>query len=172
MEITIEKILNTNLLFYIFCMIAVGSAIYVLFSKNLLYAAYSLLLCFLGVAGIFVFGGAEFVAASQIMIYIGGILVLLIFGIMLSADKKFKKNNLKVESEKPFSILIFVFLAVLAGVLLISSVHFKTENINSEQELKNTGFYLMTNNVLALELVGILLLMALIGATFIAKKHE
>jgi NADH-quinone oxidoreductase subunit J len=69
-----------QLAFFVFAGITVAGAFYLLFTKNVLYAAFSLLLTLLGIAGLFVFAGADFLAVSQIMIYVGGILILLIFG--------------------------------------------------------------------------------------------
>src|SRR6218665_170433 len=92
----------TQIVFGLFCLITMLGALYVLLSDNLLYAAFGLLVSLLGVSGIFVFAGAEFVAVSQIMIYIGGILVLIIFGILLSNKKSSpndKKSTLHTESQ-------------------------------------------------------------------------
>ena len=172
MDVILEQLKNGNMFFGIFCLITLSGALYVLFSNNVLYASYGLLVSFLGVAGIFVFGGSEFVAAAQIMIYIGGILVLLIFGIMLSAKKNSKHHSLFIENENPIFSLVLVTCLSLIMVLLVTSVTFKTSALKPDQHIKNLGLYLMTDSVLILELVGVLLLMALIGATYIAKKNE
>jgi NADH-quinone oxidoreductase subunit J len=172
MEIVLREIQNGNIAFGLFCLIAIAGAVYVLFSKNVLYASYGLLVSFLGVAGIFVFAGGEFVSAAQIMIYIGGILILLIFGIMLSSSKKLGKGSLKIENmDATFSLAITVCLALLLSFLVLES-KFNTQTLKPQQHIKNLGYSLMTDTVLVLEIVGILLLMALIGATYLAKKNE
>jgi NADH-quinone oxidoreductase subunit J len=172
MKEILNHLINGNIAFGIFCLVAIGGALYVLFSKNVLYASYGILTSFLGVAGIFVFAGGEFVAASQIMIYIGGILVLLIFGIMLSSNKKAGVQYLKIENlDSVMSVAIGVSLVVLLSILALS-VKFDLKNQKPTQHIKNLGFNLMTDSVLPLELIGMLLLMALIGATFIAKNDE
>src|SRR5690606_28039474 len=71
-------------LFYFFACITVLSALMVLWTKNVLYAAFSLIITFMGVAAMYVFAGADFIAVAQILIYVGGILVLIIFGVMLT----------------------------------------------------------------------------------------
>jgi NADH-quinone oxidoreductase subunit J len=172
MDNLIAQAQNGNIVFGLFCLITLGGAMYVLFSNHVLYAAYGLLVCFLGVAGIFVFAGAEFIAAAQIMIYIGGILVLLIFGIMLSTKKHGNHQSLLIQNENPTFTLILVSCMSLIIVLLATSISFDTSTTKPNQHIKNLGLYLMTDSVLILELIGILLLMALIGATFIAKKNE
>ncbi|MGB3588505.1 MAG: NADH-quinone oxidoreductase subunit J, partial [Tunicatimonas sp.] len=70
--------------FYVFAGLVVLSALVVLFTRNILYAAFSLLLTFLGVSAVYVLAGADFLAVMQIMVYVGGVLVLLIFGVMLT----------------------------------------------------------------------------------------
>ncbi|MBK6978500.1 MAG: NADH-quinone oxidoreductase subunit J [Cytophagaceae bacterium] len=158
--------------FYIFCAIAVGGAIYVLLAKNVLYAAYGLLCSFLGVAGIFVFAGSEYVAVSQIMIYVGGILILLVFGIMLSSNKKSGKEYLRIKNRN-LTWGLSVGLALIALMtIIVSSLKIETSKTPTIQSIKYIGFSLMTEHVLALELIGILLLVALVGATFIAKTDE
>jgi NADH-quinone oxidoreductase subunit J len=172
MELGIRELTNGNVAFGIFCLIAVLGAVYVLFSKNVLYASYGLLVSFLGVAGIFVFAEGEFVSAAQIMIYIGGILILLIFGIMLSSNKKLGKGNLKIENmDMVFSLSIAISLSLLLSFLVLES-NFNTDSFKPQQHIKNLGYNLMTDSVLVLEIIGVLLLMALIGATYIAKKDE
>ncbi|MCP9754306.1 NADH-quinone oxidoreductase subunit J [Lacihabitans sp. CCS-44] len=172
MEIVLRELQNGNVAFGIFCLIAIIGALYVLFSKNVLYASYGLLVSFLGVAGIFVFAGGEFVSAAQIMIYIGGILILLIFGIMLSSNKKMGKGKLNIENmDMVFSLTIAVSLSLLLSFLVLES-KFNTRSFKPQQHIKNLGYNLMTDSVLVLEIIGVLLLMALIGATYIAKKDE
>jgi NADH-quinone oxidoreductase subunit J len=172
MEIVLRELQNGNVAFGIFCLIAVIGAVYVLFSKNVLYASYGLLVSFLGVAGIFVFAGGEFVSAAQIMIYIGGILILLIFGIMLSSNKKAGKGKLNIENmNKVFSLTITVSLSLLLSLFVLTP-KFNTKSFKPQQHIKNLGYNLMTDSVLVLEITGVLLLMALIGATYIAKKDE
>lgn len=172
MEIVLRELQNGNVAFGLFCLIAVIGAVYVLFSKNVLYASYGLLVSFLGVAGIFVFAGGEFVSAAQIMIYIGGILILLIFGIMLSSNKKSGKGKLNIENmNMVFSVSITVSLSLLLSFLVLES-KFNTKTFKPQQHIKNLGYNLMTDSVLVLEIIGVLLLMALIGATYIAKKDE
>ena len=70
--------------FYILAAVTLGSAAVVVLSKSLINSAFSLLFSFFGVAGFYVLLGADFLAASQLLIYVGGILMLLLFGVMLT----------------------------------------------------------------------------------------
>jgi NADH-quinone oxidoreductase subunit J len=153
-----------------FSILTVGAALFILFTKNILDAAYALLVCLLGIAALFVFSNAEFMAASQIIIYVGGVLVLLIFGIVLSRDSK---NKSKKESKENIMRggLTFAILLVLM-FMLMSQLHFSKELNLSTSGLKEIGFEMLGVNVFNLELIGVLLLMALVAATHILKDDK
>jgi len=74
--------------FYLVVAITIGSAMIVAFSRNIIYSAFSLLGTFAGVAGIYIFLGADFVAAVQVLIYVGGILVLVLFAARRGASRR------------------------------------------------------------------------------------
>lgn len=73
-----------DIIFYIFAVVTLGGGFITATSKRLVYAAFGLLFAFFGVAGLYVMANADFLAVTQIMVYVGGILILLIFGIMLT----------------------------------------------------------------------------------------
>ena len=100
-----------------FAAITVGSAAVVVLARSLIYSAFALLFTFFGVAGLYVLLGADFLAATQLLVYVGGILVLLLFGVMLTH----KLYDLDLRSEVtqflPGLIVaggLFVVLAVIA----------------------------------------------------------
>ncbi len=70
--------------FWVFAIVTVASAAVVVLSRQLIYSAFALLFTFFGVAGLYVLLGADFLAATQLLVYVGGILVLLLFGVMLT----------------------------------------------------------------------------------------
>lgn len=147
----------------------ISGAFFVLLTHKILQAAYGFLLSLIGVAGIFVLCGAEFIAASQILIYVGGVLVVLIFGILLSRNKdnqnEIEKTDI-IKSLGTFSV-IGVLLFILSDKL---NIHF-TQKIY-QSNIKSIGYSLMTRHVLSLEIIGILLLMALVGSTFTMKNES
>lgn len=165
--------------FFVFAAITVSGALYLLFTKNVLYAAFSLLLTFLGIAGLFVFAGADFLAVSQIMIYVGGILILLIFGIMLTNNKNFQRTNLqpnKIEvghHNRFWAVLVavLVFLGFLK-IIFEANFHIVGKQIHNSSSIRQIGINLMTDYIFAFEVIGIFLLAALIGAVYIAKKEK
>jgi NAD(P)H-quinone oxidoreductase subunit 6 len=75
-----------TLVFWFIVLLTVGSAILVVTARNILHAAFSLCLTFLGVAGLYIFLHADFVAAVQLIVYVGGILVLIMFAVMFSSN--------------------------------------------------------------------------------------
>lgn len=158
-------------LFYFFVALTGLSVLYIAVARNILYAAFALILTFIGVAGLFVFMGAEFIAITQILVYVGGILILLVFGVMLT--HRLKGQRLKSER---YQLFFGFIIAVGMLALLISSIYSGAfENLpwidpeyTQEVELKSFGLSLMTDYVLAFEVIGILLLVALIGAVRIA----
>src|SRR5919197_4844541 len=88
--------LVTKAIFYFFAVLTVASAAIVVFSRSLIYSAFALLFTFFGVAALYVFLGADFLAATQVVIYVGGILILLLFGVMLT--HKLYDLNLRTET--------------------------------------------------------------------------
>ena len=178
--------------FFAFIALALGGAATVLLTRNVLYAAYSLLLALLGVAGLFVFASADFLAVSQLVIYVGGVLVLVLFGVMLTnkppgggerRDRAVTAEG-NVPSERPNTILTEIrqpwLAAALAGGLfwgisrLLTNAHFVMFDRPPAQlttTVDTIGRQLMTEYIVPFEVISILLLVALVGAGFLAKKR-
>ena len=144
----------------------------VISSKNLIYSAFSLLFTFVGMAGLYGLLMADFIAAIQILIYAGGVLILLLFGIMLTARKtsiEITQSNLPRLPGAIISSLVFLLLMV---------VIFSEQNWNSatnpgvRETVPVIGKLLMTKYLIPFELASILLLAALIGSVFIARREE
>ncbi len=160
-----------DIIFYLFAIITIGSAIIVVNAKNIVHAAFSLLLTFFGVSGIYVLLGADFLAIVQIMVYVGGILILILFGVMLTN----KITNVDIRSGSVQVIPAIIGLAVFAALLI--SIMTSTEWKIVESQIPFTtsfdiGNILISQYVLIFELLAILLLVALIGAASIARKDK
>jgi NADH:ubiquinone oxidoreductase subunit 6 (subunit J) len=155
---------------YIFLSIATLAAIAIILTKSLFKAALYLMIVLLSVAGLYVLSFAEFLAVTQILIYAGGIVVVLIFGIMLST--KISGKPLQIDNTN-------IFLAVLLGVGLIVSLlpalqkAFTNSQVNNIaiNSVKQTGINILSSHLLAFEIAGILLLVALIGAAVISTTE-
>ena len=160
-----------DIIFYLFAIITIGSAIIVVNARNIVHAAFSMLLTFFGVAGIYVLLGADFLAVVQIMVYVGGILILMLFGVMLTN----RITNVDIRSGSIQVIPSIIGLAVFAALLI--SIMTATEWKVGEFTIPFTTAYeigdvLISQFVLIFELLAILLLIALIGAASIARREK
>jgi NADH-quinone oxidoreductase subunit J len=160
-----------DLIFYLFAAITVLSALMVVSSDNIVRSAFYLLATFFGVSGLYVLLGADFVAVTQIMVYIGGILILLLFGVMLTSNITNVEIKKGMKNVIPAIVGIGIFLA--ATISMMTSTQWKTQ---PGEILQTTSFelgkLLITDYVLVFELLGILLLIALIGAASMARKEQ
>jgi NADH:ubiquinone oxidoreductase subunit 6 (subunit J) len=159
------------IMLYIFEFIAAVSAIGILLSKNLFKATLLLLMCLISIAGIYVLCFAEFVAVTQILIYAGGIVVVLLFAIMLT-----QKKSDKAMSVEHTNIFSGIAIAGALFFLLAKSVLTETKNLGAGSSLSadapEIGKNLITNFALPFELIGIVLLVALIGAAIMASTKN
>ncbi|MGA0556405.1 NADH-quinone oxidoreductase subunit J [Larkinella sp. VNQ87] len=166
-----------QVVFYLFILFTLGSALAVLLTKNVLYAAFFLLLTLLGMAGLFVLAGADFLAVSQIMIYVGGVLVLIIFGVMLThksqtAPTDFTQpNHILTQNRGWFWALLVaggIFCVLYSALVRANFVLLQPGEPVYRPTVDTIGRQLMTEYLIPFEIAGVLLLAALIGATTIA----
>lgn len=160
-----------DLLFYVFAAVTLISAFIVVSARNIIYSAFSLLFTLVGVAGIYVLLGADFIAIVQLMVYVGGILILLLFGVMLTNKITHVQIRTGTTQILPATIGVGIFAGVLTSALV------RTEWKSNPAEIPLTtigdlGKLLITDYVLVFELLGILLLIALIGAATIARREK
>jgi NADH-quinone oxidoreductase subunit J len=159
----------TNLTFYIlsFCIIAGG--IFTVSSRNLFHSAVFLVFTLFSVAGMFVMLNAYLLAAIQVLIYVGAVAMLMIFGVMLTtrlADVRLRHVN---EQSWPALAICGFFLAFL--VYGLWDTPFTVSGVPMPADTAHAlGTLLMTKYVLPFEVVSLLLLAALVGAVVIAKK--
>lgn len=160
-----------DIIFYIFALITVLSAVFVVTTRNVIYSAFFLLFTFFGVAGIYVLLAADFIAVVQIMVYVGGILILLLFGVMLTN----KITNVDIRTGTSHLLPASVAIGVLMGAVISIMVYteWKSQPVDTPATtVKVLGNLLLTDYVLVFELLGILLLIALIGAASIARREK
>ena len=146
------------------------SAIWVVVSPNLVHSAVSLLFTLFGVAGLYVFLYADFLAATQIVIYVGGILVLIIFGVMLT-NKIDKPVIISNSSNKIIGVFVSGFIFSILSIIVVQT---KWNIVPNHSEGPSTveliGYLILGKYLLPFELVSILLLAALVGAAMLARK--
>jgi NADH-quinone oxidoreductase subunit J len=162
-----------DIVFYIFAFITLSSAFVVVFSRNIIYSAFSLLFTFFGVAGLYALLQADFLAVTQILIYVGGILVLLLFGVMLTN----KVISVDIKTGTLQAVPAMLIVAVVAGSL--SGLFYSTwkgvpapASSVVKTTIKPLGEMLMTSYLLPFEIASVILLVALIGAALISRRER
>jgi NADH:ubiquinone oxidoreductase subunit 6 (subunit J) len=159
----------SSLLLYFFMVMAAMSALALVFIKNVFYAALLLIACLLAIAGVYVLAFAEFLAVTQIMIYAGGVLVVIIFGIMLTS--KLSGKALVVNHTNKFSGALVAATLFYIFIHVFSSANIQTSAPPPGDNVKQIGINLMTSFLLPFELAGVMLLVALIGAAVTASSQ-
>lgn len=159
-----------DFIFYLFAAITVLSAFFVVTNRNIVYSAFFLLFTFFGVAGIYVLLGADFVAIVQLIVYVGGILILLLFGVMLTN----KITNVEIKTGTINIYPAVIGVGLLSGSLLAALITSNWKTFPTEAPQPTTtalGTMLLQEYALIFELLGIILLIALIGAASIARRE-
>jgi len=156
--------------FWVFATVTVGSAAVVVVSRTLIYSAFALLFTFFGVAGLYVLLGADFLAATQLLIYVGGILVLLLFGVMLT--HKIYDLDLRTEATQLAPGLI-----VAAGLFVIlAATAVRTQWMGAARTpaptTREIGRLFLGQYLLPFEAASVLLLIALMGAAMIVRRRR
>lgn len=162
----------TTIVFYLFAVITLGSAALVVFSRNIVHSAFALLFAFFGVAGLYVLLMADFLAITQLLIYVGGILVLLIFGVMLTSnviDVQIKTGTIQV---LPAMLIVGALAAALLSVFWSTEWKMLEDPPLVETTAPQIGEMLLTSYLLPFEIASVVLLVALIGAAMIARREK
>ena len=172
-------------LFYLMAIIALGSAVFVATTKNLVRCIFMFFITLFALAGLYVLALADFVAVTQVVIYVGGILVLILFAFMLSGKETLnaamqQRNEFISLRNLPAFLLAAVFLIVILNLILKANVgnldwianSISANNVVAANDLmtENIGVNLMTRYLLPFEAVSVLLMVALIGAAHLSRK--
>jgi NADH:ubiquinone oxidoreductase subunit 6 (subunit J) len=174
-----------QIMFYLMAFITLGSALVVAMGKNLVRSIFMFFVTLFGLAGLYVLALADFVAVTQIVIYVGGILVLILFAFMLSG-----KESLAIAQQQttpyislknlPAFLLAALFLVVMLNVVFKADVNnlpwvkaaIATNNVVPVNgTINNIGVSLMTRYLLPFEVISILLMIALVGAAHLSRKE-
>jgi NADH:ubiquinone oxidoreductase subunit 6 (subunit J) len=174
-------------LFYLMGFITLASAVFVAASKNLVRSVFMFFVTLLAVAGLYVLALADFIAITQIVIYVGGILVLILFAFMLSgkdtlANLQQQQNRFVSISKLPALLLAVLFFIVMINILFktdINNLQWVKEAIAvkntftpTDNTVSNIGINLMTTYLLPFEAISILLMMALVGAAHLSRREN
>lgn len=157
-------------------LVTVISAIVVTFHPNILYAAIGLLFSFLGVSVMFLFAGADFLAGAQIVIYVGGVVILILFAIMLTHWLyQMQLRDTRTKFVLPVLVLVlglFPLLFSLVNELSHPPVPTNFAEFATSPKTSAVGTALLGQYLLPFEAVTVLLLGALVGAVWLARPGE
>jgi NADH-quinone oxidoreductase subunit J len=158
-------------LFYLFALMSAVSAIGVVFSRNIVRTAVCLLFTLIGVAGLYFLLSAEFLAAVQLVVYAGGTLILIIFGVMLTSKSPFSRFEPKLaEIIIALSLGSILLVALIAGIV---RTRFATDAMQSGgYPVDKLGQTLLGDYLVPFELASVLLLVVMIGAAYLAKGRR
>jgi NADH-quinone oxidoreductase subunit J len=161
-----------TLAFYLFALITLVSAAVVVFSKNIIYSAFALLFTFFGVAGLYVLMMADFIAIAQLMIYVGGILVLLLFGVMLTTKVISVDIRTGTIQTLPAVLVVSAMAGILVGVFWTTDWKVSPSATGFEKTAPRIGELLLSNYLLPFEVASVVLLVALVGAALVARREK
>ena len=160
-----------QVVFIILSIITLGAALAVVTSKNLFHSALFLILSFVGVAGLYILLEAGFLAAVQILVYVGAISILIIFAIMLTR-RLMAKDLVQRNAQWGISGLVAVLLFAVLGFVLLRVNWPVVEADIPYDSISILGQELMNTYVVPFEVASVLLLVALVGSIIIARERE
>jgi len=159
------------LLFWLFATMIVTGGLMAVLLPSIQQAVFSLLFSFIGIAAIYAMAGADFLAITQIIIYVGGVLVLLSFGILLTGRTALTLGPQEVRN-RPIGVLIGAM--VFAGLLwaIVHSSGFAPGSGQDGGTTEAIGKLLLTRYMVAFEFASIMLLTALVGAAYLVRRTQ
>jgi NADH-quinone oxidoreductase subunit J len=160
-----------QIIFLILSAITLGAAVAVVTSRNLFHSALFMVLSFVGVAGLYILLEAGFLAAVQILVYVGAISILIIFAIMLTR-RLMAKDLVQRNAQWAISGLVALLLFVVLAFVLLRVDWPVVEAAVSRESISILGQELMSTYVLPFEVASVLLLVALVGSIIIARERE
>ena len=166
-----EKGLGIQIAFFVFGALTIGSALFAATAKSIVHAAFSLMATFFGVAGIYAILGSDFLAVTQVLVYVGGILILIVFGVLLTDRVPEEYQVVKPRNYLPAIVaagLVFVAIAGAAASAKWPNL-VKGELPAASTTVEAIGRSLLTDYLLPFEFASVLLLVVLVGAARLAR---
>ena len=159
-----------DILFFVLAEILIGSGLLVVTLRDIIRCGLAMIVCFLALAGLYVTLGAAIVAAAQVIVYIGAISVLILFAIMLTQDK-IGSNRLVFQTQAAPAAVAAIIVAVLVSIAA-AGTNWGAVGEHIRIATNDLANLLFQQYVLAFEAVSVLLLAAVIGGVFLAKREK
>jgi NADH-quinone oxidoreductase subunit J len=170
--------------FYLVAGMTIGSALMVVIAKNMVRALFMFFVTLFSIGGLYLFSLADFVALTQVIVYVGGVLVLMLFAFMLS-DKELLSRTASIMAKPMITPARIMGLLVAAGFFVVLILVFRSVSIPGiswtgrgpaisaiDDTVPMLGISMMTRYLLPFEAVSVFLLMALIGAVHLSRKEK
>lgn len=157
-------------LFILFAAMAVGCALALVAQRNPLYSAISLVGVFISLACLYVMLAAPFIAAVQVIVYAGAIMVLVVFVIMLLNVEQEERHPGRLKFLVPVAVVLAAVLVGEVSFILVSVQDFRVAAPSNVGLTQSIGTNLFTRYLLPFEITSILLLMAIVGAMTLARR--
>jgi NADH-quinone oxidoreductase subunit J len=156
-------------LFWIFAAVLIGSAFLVVTMRDIIRCGLAMIVCFGALAGIYVILGAPLLAAAQVIVYIGAISVLILFAIMLTQTKDAPSRLVFQTQAVPAAIASVIIAIVIALAIAATDWGEATKRVRTATDFLSTELF--DKYVLPFEVVSVLLLAAVIGGVYLAKRE-
>lgn len=163
--------MTESVFFFLFSGMAVAGVLFMLFTRNVIHAAYGLVVVLLSVAALYVLLNAQFLAVVQLLMYAGGVVVLLVFGIMLTTRKQ---HGPPISGHRMVPLGVVAaggFFGILATIILQQDFAWVPVESAMDQT-KQIGMVFLTDHLVAFEFIAVVLLATLVGASLLAKKSS
>ncbi len=161
-----------NPVFAIIAMLTIAAAVAAVSLRNLVHCALALVVTFLGLAAAYLQLNAQFVGFAQILVYVGAVAILIVFAILLTRSSETPQQSIVSKGWLSGIAVTLAVLCALVWAINHSMVMKPGIPPATEVSVKQIGNALMTQYVLPLEVIGLLLTAALIGAVIVAMKEE
>ena len=158
-----------EIVFWLVAVFTIVSASFVVLNNQLLYSAIALLFSLFGVAGLYIFLWADFIAGIQLLVYIGGINVLIIFGIMLT-NKISSVRLSQTNVQQGVGAVVALWLLILISLVISKTPWLQIEASEPAETVSVIGTLLLSKYLLPFEAISLLLLGALIGAALLSRE--
>lgn len=160
-----------QIVFVVLAAAAIGTAVGVVTSRNIFYSALMLVACLFMVAGFYVLLEAPFLAAVQVLVYVGAIAVLIIFAVMLT-ERMMSKKARAWNDQWWVALVVAICLAAVLLYVVVTATWQVSPAAPADDAIATLGRALMSTYVLPFEVASVLLLMALIGSIIIAREEK
>jgi NADH-quinone oxidoreductase subunit J len=160
----------SDALFWLFASVMIGSALLVVTMRDIIRCGLAMIVCFGSLAGIYVILGAPLIAAAQVIVYIGAISVLILFAIMLTQTKDAPTRLVFQTQAVPAAIAAVIIVVVIALAIAATDWDEAADRVRLATSDMSTALF--SDFVLPFEIVSVLLLAAVVGGVYLAKREK